>query len=315
MNVANTAHLRRTVLASPGSNERMLTRAATTDADAVFLDLEDACAPAEKPAARATVIDALRRHDWTGKTVSVRINDVRGPFGLMDLVEVVGGAGAVLDTVIVPKVRDTGDVAFVERVLQALELQYTLTPGQIGIECQIEDAMGLINCERIAASSDRIETLVFGPADFSAAMHMTNLDASDLHPDYPGDVFHHARMRLAVAARAAGVQVIDGPWTRLDDLRGFSDAAARSAALGFDGKWVVHPSQIERGNAAFTPSRAAYQRAVEIVSAYQTASSSGRGAIRYGAEMVDEASHKLALSVCARGDAAGLKPSTATKAH
>jgi citrate lyase subunit beta / citryl-CoA lyase len=300
--------LRRSVLACPGSNPRMMEKAAASAADEVFLDLEDACAPLEKPAARAKVVEALRSHDWGSRVRVVRINQVTSPFAFDDLREIVVGAGDVLDCVMVPKVRNAGDIAFVDRALLQLEQTHGLEVGRIGIEAQVEDAEGLMRAEEIAFASDRLETITYGPADFSASMQLPSLTVGNTY-NYPGDIFHYVLFKLAVAARAAGIQVIDGPYLLIRDLDGFREAAARAAALGYDGKWVLHPGQIEPCNDVFTPSQADFDKAVQILDAYRHATEVERkGAVMLGDEMIDEASRKMAMQFFLRGTAAGLKP-------
>ena len=284
-------------------------KAASSEADEVFLDLEDACAPLEKPAARAKVVEALRAHDWSGKTRVVRINQVTSRFAFDDIREVVTGAGDVLDCVMVPKVRNAGDVAYVDRALLQLEQALDLPPGRIGIEAQIEDAMGLMNADEIAFSSTRLETLTYGPADFSASMQLPALTVGNTY-SYPGDIFHYVLFRLAVAARAAGIQVIDGPYLLIRDVDGFREAASRAAALGYDGKWVLHPGQIGPANEVFTPSQADFDKSARILEAYRQATDvDRRGAVMLGDEMIDEASRKMAEQFYTRGSAAGLRPS------
>jgi citrate lyase subunit beta / citryl-CoA lyase len=301
--------LRRSVLACPGSNPRMMEKAAASAADEVFLDLEDACAPLEKPGARAKIVEALTTHDWGTKTRVVRINQVGSRYAYLDLLEVIRGAGAVIDCIMMPKVQNTGDVAFVDRALTQLEQEFELEPGRIGIEVQIEDAQGLMNCDSIAFSSPRIETLTYGPADFSAAMQLPSLTVANGSPDYPGDPFHYVLFRLAVAARAAGIQVIDGPYLAIRDVEGYTLAARRAATLGYDGKWVLHPGQIDACNAAFTPTQEMFERAVAILEAYRHATEVERkGAVMLGDEMIDEASRKMATQFYLRGRAAGLEP-------
>ncbi len=301
--------LRRSVLACPGSNPRMMEKAAASAADEVFLDLEDACAPLEKPGARSKIVEALTAHDWGAKVRVVRINQVGSQFALDDLREVVGGAGAALDCVMVPKVQNAGDIAFVDRALTGLEQTLGLSSGGIGIEAQVEDALGLMNAEEIAFASPRIETITYGPADFSAGMQFPNLTVANSY-NYPGDIFHYVLFKLAVAARAAGIQVIDGPYLLIRDIEGFRAAAGRAAALGYDGKWVLHPGQIEPCNEVFTPSRADFDKAVQILDAYRHATEvERRGAVMLGDEMIDEASRKMAQQFEARGRAAGLTPS------
>jgi citrate lyase subunit beta/citryl-CoA lyase len=299
--------LRRSVLACPGSSEKMMAKAAASTADEVFLDLEDACAPLEKPAARGRVVEALRTHDWTGKVRVVRINQVTSKYAYHDLLEVVEGARDALDCIMVPKVHNAGDVAFVDRGLTQLEQELGLEPGVIGIEAQIEDPQGLENVFAIATASPRVETLIFGPADFSASMQLPSLTVAGGSPDYPGDIFHFVLFRLAVAARAAGIQVIDGPYLAIRDVEGYAIAARRAAALGYDGKWVLHPGQLEACNAAFTPSQEQFERAAAILEAYRQATEvERRGAVMLGDEMIDEASRKMATQFYARGVAAGL---------
>ena len=284
-------------------------KAAASDADEVFLDLEDACAPLEKPAARGKVVEALTTHDWSGKTRVVRINQVTSRFAFDDLREVVSGAGADLDCVMVPKVRNAGDVAFVDRALLQLEQSLGLPVGRIGIEAQVEDAMGLMNADEIAFASDRLETLTYGPADFSASMQLPSLTVANTY-DYPGDIFHYVLFKLAVAARAAGIQVIDGPYLLIRDIDGFREAASRAAALGYDGKWVLHPGQIGPANEVFTPSQQDFDKSARILEAYRQATEvDRRGAVMLGDEMIDEASRKMAEQFYARGLAAGLRPS------
>ena len=307
------ARLRRSVLAVPGSNPRMMEKAADSAADEVFLDLEDACAPLEKPAARTKVVEALRTHDWHGKTRVVRINQVTSQFAFDDLREVVTDAGDIVDCIMVPKVRNAGDIAFVDRAL--LQLEQTLgLDRRIGIEAQIEDAEGLMRAEEIAFASDRLETLTYGPADFSASLQLPSLTVGNTY-NYPGDIFHYVLFKLAVAARAAGIQVIDGPYLLIRDIDGFRAAASRAAALGYDGKWVLHPGQIEPANQVFTPSQDDFDKAVQILDAYRHATEVERkGAVMMGDEMIDEASRKMAQQFYARGVAAGLTPSPAQDA-
>ena len=300
------SRLRRSVLACPGSNPRMMEKAAASAADEVFLDLEDACAPLEKPAARGKIVEALRTHDWRGKVRVVRINQVSSAFAFDDLREIVTGAGDALDCIMVPKVQNAGDIAFVDRALGSLEQTLGLPAGRIGIEAQVEDALGLMNAEEIAFASKRIETITYGPADFSAGMQLPSLTVANTY-NYPGDIFHYVLFKLAVAARAAGIQVIDGPYLLIRDIEGFRAAAGRAAALGYDGKWVLHPGQIEPCNEVFTPSQADFDKAVEILDAYRHATEvDRRGAVMLGDEMIDEASRKMALVISAKGRAAAM---------
>jgi citrate lyase subunit beta / citryl-CoA lyase len=306
--------LRRSVLACPGSNPRMMEKAAASAADEVFLDLEDACAPLEKPGARSKIVDALKSHDWGGKVKVVRINQVTSQYAYRDILEIVEGAGDIVNCIMVPKVQNTGDVAFADRALTQLEQELGLPQGRIGIEAQIEDAMGLVNVDQIAVASPRVETIIFGPADFSASMQLPSLTVAGGSPDYPGDVFHYVLFRLAVAARAANLQVIDGPYLAIRDVEGYRVAAKKAAALGYDGKWCLHPDQIGACNESFTPTQEQFDRAVKILDAYKHATEvERRGAVMLGDEMIDEASRKMATQFFLRGQAAGLKASQAAE--
>lgn len=302
---------RRSCLAVPGSSPRMLDKARALPADQVFLDLEDAVAPAAKPAARRNVVAALTAGGWGGKIRVVRVNDATTGWAYRDVVDVVEGAGESLDCLMLPKVRDAAQLHWLDLTLTQLERALGLPEGGIGIEAQIETAAGLANVEQIAAASPRLAALVFGPADFMASVRMPSLAVGELPADYPGDPFHYPLLRILVAARAHDRQAIDGPYLQIRDLAGFRRSAARAAALGFDGKWVLHPDQLEPANQVFTPSPADYHRAEQVIAAYQHATSAAgdhRGAVMLGDEMIDEASRKLALAVAVRGRAAGLPP-------
>ncbi len=303
---------RRSCLAVPGSNPRFLDKAQGLAADEVFLDLEDSVAPGAKDEARRNVVAALREGDWTGKTVVVRVNDLTTRWTYRDVIEVVEGAGDRLDCLMLPKVGDASHVAWLDTLLGQIERATGLPEGGIGIEAQIEDARGLVNVDDIAASSPRLETLVFGPADFMASIGMRTLVVGEQPPGYgEGDAYHYILMRILMAARAHGLQAIDGPYLQIRDLDGFRRVALRSAALGFDGKWVLHPSQVEAANEVFSPSQEDYDHAELILDAYEYYTTvEKRGAVMLGNEMIDEASRKMALVVAAKGRAAGLPRSS-----
>ncbi|WP_432834706.1 HpcH/HpaI aldolase/citrate lyase family protein [Dactylosporangium sp. CA-092794] len=305
---------RRSCLAVPGSSVKMLGKAQGLPADQVFLDLEDAVAALAKPDARKNVVAALNDGDWAGKTRAVRVNDLTTPWTYRDVIEVVEGAGANLDCIILPKVQSAAHVEWLDLTLTQIERAIGLPVGGIGIEAQIENAAGLVNVDAIAAASRRMETIIFGPADFMASINMRSLTVGALIPDYPGDPYHYILMRLLMAARMHDLQAIDGPFLQIRDLDGFHAAARRSAALGFDGKWVLHPGQIETANEIYSPAQEDYDRAELILDAYEHATSEAgglRGAVMLGDEMIDEASRKMALVVSAKGRAAGMKRTTA----
>jgi citrate lyase subunit beta/citryl-CoA lyase len=299
---------RRTCLAIPGSSPKMMGKGPGLAADQVFLDLEDSVAPSAKPAARDDIVSALRDQDWGHKTRVVRVNDCTTPWTLRDLEVVITGAGEHLDAIMLPKVQFAGQVHFVDHVITQLEIEKGLEPGSIGLELQIENAQGLVNAREILAASERTEAFIFGPGDMAAALGMPSLTVGDIQPDYPGDHWHGVLFTILIHARNAGVQAIDGPYARIRDIEGFEEVARRSRTLGFDGKWVLHPEQIEAGNRIFSVPQVAFERAVDILDAY--AASTGqdaRGAVMFGDEMIDEASRKMAEANLARGTAQGLQ--------
>jgi citrate lyase subunit beta / citryl-CoA lyase len=309
--VPDVMRARRSCLAVPGSSDRMIGKARTLPADEVFLDLEDACAPAAKPGARTSVIAALNGGDWGASTRAVRINDATTHWSYRDVVDVVEGAGANLDCLILPKADDAAQVAWLDLLLTQIEKATGLPAGRIGIEAQIESARGLTNVEDIAGASGRLEALIFGPADFIASTGMRVTTVGEQPAGYlAGDAYHYALMRLLVAARANGLQAIDGPYLQVRDQAGFRRAAMSSAALGYDGRWVLHPDQIATANDVFRPSQDDYDRAENILDAYawHTSEAGGlRGAAMLGDEMIDEASRKVALTAASQGRAAGMQ--------
>ncbi|WP_207946701.1 CoA ester lyase [Actinomadura sp. 7K507] len=299
---------RRTTLAVPGSNARFIEKAQGLPADEIFLDLEDAVAPSAKEEARKTVVAALNDGDWAEKIRVVRVNDLDTHWAYRDVIEVVEGAGANLDAVMLPKVQDATHVQWLDRLLTQIERAVGLPVGGIGIEAQIEDARGMVGIDAIAASSPRLEALVLGPGDLMASINMKTLVVGEQPPGYTeGDAYHYILMRILMAARARDLQAIDGPYFNVRDVEAFTRVAQRSAALGFDGKWVLHPAQIEAGNAVFSPSQDDYDHAELILDAYDHyVTVEGRGAATLGDEMIDEASRKMALVIAAKGRAAGM---------
>jgi citrate lyase subunit beta/citryl-CoA lyase len=292
----------------PGSNPRFIDKAPAIGADEVFLDLEDAVAPSEKIPARARVAAAVRDGDWGETVVCIRVNSWSSPWTTGDVLDAVGAASARLDTVMLPKVERAAEVVALDLVLTQLERNSGLPVGHLGIEAQIESARGLIAAEEIAASSPRVEALVLGPVDMSASMGMPSLAGGLDIPGYPGDYFHYVLVRILMAARAAGVQAVDGPYVRIRDLDGLRGYAARAQVLGYDGKWSLHPDQVPVLNEVFSPSAAQYARAWEVIDAYREATErGGRGAVTLGEEMIDEASARAARAVVARGERAGMR--------
>jgi citrate lyase subunit beta / citryl-CoA lyase len=314
MTAVNRLRPRRSCLAVPGSNPRFLEKAQGLPADQVFLDLEDAVAPLAKEKARQLIVDALNQGDWAGKTRVVRVNDWTSQWTYRDVVTVVEGAGASLDCLMLPKVQDAGQVTALDLLLTQIEKTMGLPVGRIGIEAQIENARGLVNVDAIAAASPRTETIVFGPADFMASINMRSLVVGEQPPGYPADAYHYMLMRILIAARSQGLQAIDGPYLQIRNADGFAEVARRSAALGYDGKWVLHPDQIAAANEIFSPSQEDYDHAELILDAYDwyTSEAGGaKGSAMLGDEMIDEASRKMALVIAGQGRAAGLKRTSA----
>jgi citrate lyase subunit beta / citryl-CoA lyase len=304
-----TSRSRRSCLAVPGSSVKMLGKAQGLPADMVFLDLEDAVAPLAKPDARKNIVAALNEGDWAGKTRTVRVNDLTTSWTYRDVVEVVEGAGPNLDCIMLPKVQGADQIAWLDLTLTQIEKTIGLPVGEIGIEAQIENARGLVNVDAIAGASSRVETIIFGPADFMASINMKSLVVGALIPDYPGDPYHYILMRILMAARMHDQQAIDGPFLQIHDVDGYRDVAKRAAALGYDGKWVLHPGQIDAANEVFSPSQSDYDHAELILDAYNyyTSEAGGKlGAVMLGDEMIDEASRKMALVIAAKGRAAGM---------
>ena len=288
----------------------MIQKAKSLPADEVFLDLEDAVAPDAKADARAAVAAALAEPGWGAQLRGVRVNDWTTPWTHADVIDVVSAAGASLDIVVLPKVSDVSHIHALDLLLSQLEATHGFPLGRIGIEAQIENAQGLTNVDAIAAAP-RVQALVLGPADMAASLNMRTLEVGEQPEGYDvGDAHHHVLMRILVAARTRGILAIDGPYLKVRDVDGFRRIAGRSAALGYDGKWVLHPDQIEAGNEIFSPRQESYDHAELILEAYEwhTSRAGGaRGAVMLGDEMIDEASRKMALVIAGKGRAAGME--------
>jgi len=272
-----------------------------------FLDLEDSVAPTEKPEARAKVVDAVRNLPWDDRVLCVRVNAWDTEWTYQDVIAVVGGAGERLDELMLPKVESASQVVALDLLLTQVEKSSGLPHGHIGIEAQIETARGLVNVEEICAASPRLETIVFGPADFAASMEMPVLTGGVQVPEYPGDHFHYVFSRILMAGRANGLQVIDGPYLYVRDMDGLRDYARRTRMLGYDGKWALTPDQATALNEVFSPTQDQFDRAWDLLDAYRKATEDDRsGAVMFGDEMIDEASRKMATKFAARGARAGL---------
>ena len=298
---------RRTILSVPASSERFIAKARDVPVDEVMLDLEDSVAPSAKDEARDLVAGALQAGGWDGKLLAVRVNGATTRWAYRDVIAAIESAPGAIDAIVLPKVSSPAQVAWLDLLLGQVEQASGVPLGRTGIEAQIEDAAGLAAVEAIAAASPRMAALVFGPGDFMASVGMRSLDVGGHPAGYPYDAHHYTLMRILVAARAAGLQAIDGPYGRIKDADGLRDSAGSVAALGFDGKWVLHPGQVDIVNEAFSPSPDDYQRALAILDAYDKATShDARGAVMLGEEMIDEASRKMASRMVALGQAAGL---------
>jgi citrate lyase subunit beta/citryl-CoA lyase len=275
----------------------MVHKALASRADGVFLDLEDAVAPKNKPGARGDVARALKELDWQGRKTLYRLNALDTPYFYRDLIEVVEEAGDALDAVMVPKVQRQEDLYTVHTLLSQLELAAGLEPAKIQLEAQIESAEGLTNIDAIARATNRLQALHFGPGDFAASLRMpqTSIGTMDEWDEvYPGHRFHYAMQRIVVTARAAGLRAVDGPVADYRDEEGLRKASLLARTLGFDGKWCIHPAQIEVVNEVFSPTEGEVEWARKVIAAYEEANRAGSGAVSVDGQMVDAASIRMA---------------------
>jgi malyl-CoA/(S)-citramalyl-CoA lyase len=308
--------LHRSELAVPASSEHFFEKAARSNVDVVFLDLEDSVAPAQKDAARKLAISALRDVDWGHKTMAVRVNGLDTQWGWRDIVEVAQSSPR-LDLILLPKAGGARDIEFVETLLAGIEAEVGRTQP-IGIEALIETALGLANVEEIARSSGRLEALIFGVGDFIISMQAPDRMVGAINPEYAvltdadsdgrrqrhyNDQWHHAMARIAAACRAYGLRPVDGPYTNFRDEQGFKASAARARALGFDGKWAIHPNQVDWANEVFTPAESLVAWAEKVSAAMRDAAARGQGAISIDGELVDLAHLKMTHNILERSRA------------
>lgn len=297
---------RRVQLSTPGSSEKMMIKAAASDADHVFLDLEDAVAPNMKRGARKKIIEALNTLDWGKKVRSVRINDLSTEYAYEDIIEVVEGAGRNLDTIMMTKVTSAADILFADRLLTMMEKKLGLE-RRIGLEALIEEVEGMQNIDSIARSTERLECLIFGMGDFSASMGISLDAVIGSNNTYPGDMWHYARFRLVMACRAAGLDPVDGPYADFRNSEGYREECRRAGTLGCVGKWAIHPSQIAIAREVFSPDSQKVASARKMVSEYAAAEAAGEGAIQIDGAMVDVATVRLLRSgILSRADLYGM---------
>ncbi|GAC1334256.1 MAG: CoA ester lyase [Chloroflexota bacterium] len=287
----------RSVLSVPATNWRMIEKAVSLPEDLVLLDLEDAVAPDHKVGARQTVVRALHELDFGARVRAFRCNGLDTPYFYRDVIDIVEQAGASLDAIVIPKVQRSEDLVVVDTLLTQIESNVGLTPGGITIHAQIESARGLIHVEAIARSTRRLEALVFGPGDYAGDIRMPAESiggTDDWDRAYPGHRLHYAMQKILVAARSEGLSAIDGPVADHHDRDGFQRSCGIARSLGFDGKWCIHPDQIEPANAAFSPTERELAWARRVIDAYKEAVAAGRGAISLDGIMIDRASIRLA---------------------
>jgi len=292
------SRLQRSELAVPGSSPKMFEKALNSNADYIFLDLEDAVSPNDKITARQNVIKALKEINWRekGKTISVRINSLDTHYMYRDVIEIVEEAGDRVDTLLVPKAGTASDVYMVDCLLTQIETNKKLK-NKIGIECLIETALGMSNIKEIAKSSSRLEALHFGVADYAASLRARTVVMGGLNPDYPGDQWHHGLSELVMTCRAYGLRAIDGPFGDFNDPDSYIDAAKRGAAIGIEGKWAIHPSQIALANKVFSPPETEVNKAKRIIEELDKAAKEGKGAAQLDGRMIDAASARMAENI------------------
>ncbi len=314
------SRLQRSTLAVPASNIAMIEKAAHSDADVVFLDLEDAVAPHEKAQARKNAIAALNGIDWqaSGKTISVRINGLDTGYMYRDVVDIMEQAGDRVHMLLIPKLGVVSDLYMVDALVNQIEQACGLT-RRVGLEALIETALGMANVEEIAryaaSSGSRLEALHFGVADYAASMRARTVNIGGTNPSYPGDQWHASLSRMIIACRAYGLRALDGPFGDFNDPEGYIAAAERAAALGFEGKWAIHPSQIAMANDVFSPPEAEVARARRIIEELRKAQAEGKGAAALDGKMIDAASEKMAMNVLSLADAITARSASAHAAE
>ena len=292
------SRLQRSELAVPGSSPKMFEKALNSNADYIFLHLEDAVSPNDKITARQNIIKALKEINWKekGKTISVRINSLDTHYMYRDIVDIIEQTGEKVDTLLIPKVGTSSDVYMVDCLLTQIETNKKIK-NKIGIECLIETALGMSNIKEIAKSSNRLEALHFGVADYAASLRARTVVIGGLNPDYPGDQWHHGLSQLAMTCRAYGLRAIDGPFGDFNDPDSYIESAKRAAAIGIEGKWAIHPSQIDLANKVFSPPATEVTKAKRILEELEKAAKEGKGAAQLDGRMIDAASARMAENI------------------
>jgi len=290
--------LQRSELAVPGSSPQMFEKALNSNADYIFLDLEDAVSPNDKLSARKNIIKALNEINWRekGKTISVRINSLDTHYMYRDVIDIMEQAGDKIDTILIPKVGTDSDVYTVDCLLTQIENQKKFK-NKVGLECLIETALGMSNIKEIAKSSNRLEALHFGVADYAASLRARTVVIGGLNPDYPGDQWHHGLSQLVMTCRAYGLRAIDGPFGDFKNPDAYIASAKRAAAIGIEGKWAIHPSQIDLANKVFSPPKTEVDRAKKIIEELDKAAKAGKGAAQLDGRMIDAASARMAENI------------------
>src|SRR5579864_1629876 len=297
--------LRRSELSTPASNERMMEKAAASNADLVFLDMEDSVSPNEKVAARAKAIHALKTLDWGKKARAVRINDLETEYAYQDIISIVEEVGEYLDIIIIPKVKSAKHVWWVDVLLTQIEKRLKRT-RRIGLEVLIEEVEAMLNVEEIARASTRLEAIIFGHIDYSASQGIDPTLAGNDLDTYPGDLWHYARNRVVIAARAAGIDAVDGPYVDFKNAEGYRRECLRAKALGMVGKWAIHPSQLEIANEVFSPGVAEVERARKIDALYREAQAAGQGAVAFEGKLIDVAVVRSARNLIQQAELIGM---------
>ncbi len=292
------SRLQRSELAVPGSSPKMFEKALNSNADYIFLDLEDAVSPNDKISARQNIIKALKEMNWkeNGKTISVRINSLDTHYMYRDVVEIVEEVGDKIDTLLLPKAGTSSDVYMLDCLLTQIEANKKIN-NRIGIECLIETSLGMSNIKEIAMSSERLEALHFGVADYAASLRARTVVIGGLNPDYPGDQWHHGLSQLVMTCRAYGLRAIDGPFGDFNDPEAYVASAKRAAAIGIEGKWAIHPSQIDLANKVFSPPESEVAKAKKIIQELEKAAKEGKGAAQLDGRMIDAASARMAENI------------------